>query len=134
MGSLQNLTRQQRKRLETENRKRPLTLQPVPQDKWPQSRPDNLIEVWQSRDYLVQVFQEQHHERMSVCRTTVDPRTDRWNDGVSWDDLQALKRQCGRGKSWAVEVYPDDEHLVNVANMRHLWLLEAAPEFAWRQC
>ncbi len=134
MGALQNLSRQQRKRLETENRKRPVTLQRVAEEKWPQSRPENLIEVWQSRDYLVQVYQEQKHLRLSVCRTTVDPHNHRWNDGLSWDDLQCLKRQCGRGGYWAVEVYPDDKDIVNVANMRHLWLLETAPEFAWRQC
>lgn len=133
MGVLKNVTRQQRKRLETENRKRPVTLQPVAEDQWPRSRPDNLMEVWQSRDYLVQVYQEQKHLRLSVCRTTVDPNNHRWNDGISWDDLQALKRQCGRGTYWAVEVYPDDRDIVNVANMRHLWLLETAPEFVWRQ-
>ena len=127
------LTRQERKRLETENRKRPLVLKQVPPESWPAHRPEGLKEVWQSRDFLVQIYQDYAQERMSVCRTTVDPRTDRWNDGIAWDDLQNLKRQCGRGKVWAVEIYPADGHLVNEANMRHLWLLPEAPEFAWKK-
>jgi hypothetical protein len=30
-----------------------------------------------------------------------------------------------------VEVYPPDEAVVNVANIRHLWLLAEAPAYAW---
>jgi hypothetical protein len=33
-------------------------------------------------------------------------------------------------------VYPPVDEIVNVANMRHLWLLDEAPPYAWRgeQC
>lgn len=67
---------------------------------------------------------------MSVCRTSM--RQGRWVDGISWDDLQRLKREAGYGESDAVEVYPADSDVVNVANMRHLWILETPIRFAWR--
>jgi hypothetical protein len=57
---------------------------------------------------------------------------DRWADGITWDTLQLLKRECGHGERWAVEVYPPDTDIVNVANMRHLWLLRAPPPFGFR--
>ena len=58
---------------------------------------------------------------------------ERWADGLSWEDLMALKRQCGRGDRDALEVYPADKDVVNVANMRHLWLPAEPVAFAWRK-
>jgi hypothetical protein len=55
-----------------------------------------------------------------------------WAAEITWDELQAVKREIGRAEQWAVEVYPADSGLVNVANMRHLWLLDTAPDFAWQ--
>lgn len=52
-------------------------------------------------------------------------------DGITWDELQALKRQCGFGDRFAVEVYPADLDVVNVGNLRHLWVLQGALPFAW---
>ena len=42
---------------------------------------------------------------------------------LTWAHLQELKGMCGHGKREAVEIYPADDAVVNVANMRHLWLL-----------
>lgn len=47
------------------------------------------------------------------------------SDGITWDDLQWIKRAAGYGDREAVEVYPLDDDVVNVANMRHLWILPA---------
>ena len=70
--------------------------------------------------------------RLSVNRTAIEGP--RWKEGVSWDELQAIKRQCGYGDHDAVEVFPRDVDVVNVANMRHLWILDPAQPlpFAWR--
>lgn len=43
------------------------------------------------------------------------------------------QRDPGLADSWAVEVFPADADVVNVANMRHLWILPDAPAFAWRK-
>jgi hypothetical protein len=53
-----------------------------------------------------------------------------WKDGILWDELMEVKTAVGFGERWAVEVFPPDAHLVNVANMRHLWITHRPP-FAW---
>jgi hypothetical protein len=91
------------------------------------------VAVWRSREFLAQLFRDPTGERLSVNRTVFDHGSGRWIDGMTWDDLQRVKRECGFGLRWAVEVYPPDDDIVNAANMRHLWLLPVAPEYGWRK-
>lgn len=124
-------SRNERRLLAKENKKYPLTLKRLPFQEWP-NYPDRLAEVWRSKDYLVQVYQEENDiERLSICRSQTDG--DRWADGITWNTLQDLKRQCGRGERDAIEIYPADRDMVNVANMRHLWLTPEPVAFAWRK-
>ena len=88
------------------------------------------FEVWGSRDWLVQVYDDDGTIRLTVNRTT--RRGDRWVDGITWDKLMQVKRDVGRGDMWAVEMYPADEHVVNDANMRHLFLIDEPPPYAWK--
>lgn len=94
------------------------------------------IQVWRSRFFLVQVFDEGGGRlRLSVNRTDCDKFGD-YLDGITWDELQALKRQCGYGDRLAVEVYPPDADVVNVANIRHLFVIGAGdtlPAAWWRK-
>ena len=48
-------------------------------------------------------------------------------------ELQDIKRQAGLGDYMAVEIYPKDRDIVNVANMRHLWVLRDPLQFGWRK-
>jgi len=64
-------------------------------------------------------------------RTHVDPTILRWVDGITWDDLQRLKREAGYGDREAVEVYPPAACVVNEANIRHLWILPSRMPFSW---
>lgn len=124
-------SRQQRRLLEKENAKQPRILQPVPRSQWPEHQRQPK-EVWRSRDFLVQIYEEPNGiERMSISRTSL--RGERWMDGITWDDLMGLKRQAGRGDRDALEVYPADKDVINVANMRHLWLPPEPVAFAWRK-
>lgn len=116
------VTRAQRRELERENARRPVWLEPVPRDEWPRA-PPSMVAVWRSRDFLVQVYRE---------RVGLVP-SGRWVDGIAWDELQRLKREAGYGELDAVEVYPADRDVVNVGNLRHLWVFEdRALDFAWR--
>lgn len=125
-------TREQRRALERANAKLSTVLEMVPHSEWP-SYPAKLIEVWRSRNFLVQVFKEgQDVTRLSICRTKVNTSAGRWEEGISWEELQQLKRECGYGGLDAVEVYPADRDVVNVANMRHLWIMAEPLPFAWR--
>jgi hypothetical protein len=105
----------------------------VPRELWP-SGPSTAdrVEVWLCTDFLVQVFDMPNcPRRLSVNRTR--HAGSRWEAGITWDDLQECKRAAGYGDRWAVEVFPADVDLVNVANMRHLWLLDEAPAWEWRR-
>ncbi len=88
--------------------------------------------AWRSRPFLVVLWSDERgYHRLSCQRTTL--RADgQWEDGITWDDLMRLKREAGFGDRWAIEIYPDDANVVNVANMRHLWLWHEAPPCAWK--
>jgi hypothetical protein len=128
----QQASRAERRALEIENGKFPVVLQ---RQSFPASlAPPKCIEVWRSRWFLVQVYAEQPGLlRASVCRTRIDSDTGRWRDGIAWEDLQLIKREIGRGHLDAVEIFPADSNVVNVANMRHLWITEEPIPFAWRK-
>lgn len=130
------LSRQQRRAINREAEKKPPRLTPVPQEQWPADPPGALstrLGVWVSQKFLVQHFKESKSgaQRLSINRTTVDATGD-WCDEISWDELQQIKRDVGFGNYCAVEIFPPDIDLVNVANMRHLWLLGTPPPFMWR--
>lgn len=126
-------TRAQRRQLERDNAKLPAALCEVPREQWPAARVTTQLRVLRSRDFLVQEFAADAPAvvRLSVCRTSLDG--DRWADGITWDELQRLKRECGYGCADAIEVFPADADVVNVANMRHLWVMNEPIACAWRK-
>lgn len=108
------------------------TLRPVPRTLWPGDIPPKVIGVWRSREYLVQVYQEADAVvRLSICRTDLDDTLE-WGEGFTWEDLQAIKNAVGFASRDAVEIFPAEDDVVNVANMRHLWVLPDPVPFAWR--
>lgn len=90
-------------------------------------RPDR---TWVSRDFLVSLYDDPTCLRMTVCRTQVD-NSGNWVDGITWDELESIKEIIGYGDMWGLEVYPPSDSIVNVANMRHIFLFPNKPEFAW---
>ena len=124
-----------RRQLKKENAKWGAALVEVPLHSWPAQRPlpgNYRRSVWRSRDFIVQVFEEyQGAVRITVNRTELaELGTSR--DGISWDDLQRIKRECGFGEEVAMELYPPDASVVNVGAMRHLFVVPKAPAFMWR--
>lgn len=114
-----------------ENKKYPAKMMLLAREQWPaQAIPPHLVQVWRSNRYLAQVFCENGVTRISVNRAALDDFGG-WQDNLSWDELMAVKRECGYGDAWAVECYPADAKIVNVANMRHLWVMPEPPVFAW---
>ncbi len=109
-------------------------LEKVPKSRWV-SPPDTLIEAWQSNDFLVQIAQEKYHKRITINKTKYSIKNGKpiWKDGISWDEIQEIKSLVGYSDYWAVECYPPDAKVVNLANMRHIWILEHPPEFGWHQ-
>lgn len=124
-----------RRELERENARWSNFLTRVAESDWTEGMRSMLrrpIEAWRSRHFALMVYAEPNDiERLSICRAAI--AGDRWQDGISWDDLMELKRQCGRGDKCAVEIFPQDSEIVNVANMRHLWVLPYSPPFMWKK-
>lgn len=123
-------TRAQRRQLERENAKQPTRMTPIPREQWPATTPPGIVAVWRSHDFLAQLYGHEALPRLSVSRTSI--RGDRWVDGITWDELQRVKSECGFGDVDAVEVYPADRDVVNVGNLRHLWMMTVPLPFAWR--
>lgn len=125
-----SLTRNERRILAKGNAQQPLTLHRLPRTEWPANPRFELVEVWRSRGFLVQICTEPNdYQRMSVCRTTHNG--DSWVASITWDELMTLKRECGRGEKDALEIFPADADVVNVANMRHLFLPPEPVSFKW---
>lgn len=127
--------RQARAHLETMRRLWPDKLVEVPREEWPPSIAQLTkipAAVMRSKDFLVQIYEEGNDVlRLSINRCRINDDGS-WSDQVTWDELQQLKRECGLGALDAVEVFPCEHDVVNVANMRHLWVLPRPLQFVWR--
>lgn len=49
-------------------------------------------------------------------------------DGITWDDLWAVKNEYGFEDSYVIEVHPPKSSLVYETNMRHLWVVPEGVE------
>lgn len=121
--------REMRKVAQKAARELPAELTPIPENQFKNRTSVPMIAAWSSRKWLVQVYDENGHIRISVNKVAVLPDGN-WEAGITWDDLMEIKAAIGYRESWAVEVYPPPERVVNVANMRHLWIVPQL-QFAW---
>lgn len=108
----------------------PDRLMPVSPDQFPHA--EHLpARAWLSKKYMVQLWDEPRRvKRLSVIRTKINT-AGHWQDGLTWDELMEIKRELGFGDVYAVEIYPRDSDIVNVANMRHLFLLPEPLSIGW---
>ena len=119
------------------NRMFPETMREIARADWPEEfsrlKSCPAERVWRSREFLAVLYVEPGKiaRRLSVCRTRINDRGD-YEDGISWDDLMRVKSQCGFADVDAVEMYPRDRDVVNVANLRHLWILPEPSDLVWR--
>lgn len=123
--------------LKEENKKFPVEPEDISPEVWKHcgfgQMQKNRIRVLRSREFLIQVFDEGNGLlRMSINRTLMNSSGD-WKDGISWDEIQKLKAQCGYSDREAVEFYPREDDVVNVANLRHIWILEKPLPFGWKK-
>jgi hypothetical protein len=117
-------------------KERPRDLTIIPPEEWPpdRGRAPRPIQCWQSRKYLVQKFDAGEDSaamfRLSICRVTLQTGG-RWDEGLTWQELQDIKREIGFGDWYAIEIYPRDIDVIDVANMRHLWILASPLAIGW---
>lgn len=123
--------------LAQENMKWPEQLRAVRTEDWPSQHLDareKIVGVFRSRTHLVQVYQAAAPAlvRLSIQRCALNDAGG-WVDGIGWETLQRLKSEAGYGAHDAVEVYPTDSDVVNVANIRHLFVMREQLPFTWRK-
>lgn len=101
-------------------------------DEYPDAyKAPGIIHAWASKKYFVQVFHEcEGVTRLSVNRIAYDGSS--WEAEITWDEMQAIKNAVSGYNSYAVEIYPKQDDVVNVSNMRHLWVLRDVLPFGWR--
>lgn len=132
-------TREQLRQLDRDNRRFPEELREQPREEWPEDVRAQVwgsgsvpLRAWRSRKFLAVLWEDPSgFKRLTISRTEWDKAAGRFREGVSWDDLQRLKREAGFASRCAVEVFPPEDQLVNVANMRHLFLLDELPPYLW---
>jgi hypothetical protein len=93
----------------------------------------NRFAVWTSSEFSVQAFNVPGDiVRLAINRNERIPSPRLFADGISWEDIQAIKDECGYPDRMAVEIYPEANHILNIINARHLWILPSPLPFAWR--
>lgn len=117
----------------------PASLEPVEYEIWKEGAPENLREVWISRDYTVQVYEVKEpspgawdnvqHPTERLCITHTGLSTAAKANALTRDQLMDIKLQCSRGGQWAVEVFPELDRGLNLPEARHLWIYYGCPEF-----
>lgn len=124
------ISRNQRRQLEKDNLKQPEKLTEIPRNKWPSDKVKNKTKIFRSRKFLVQEFDEENSIRISVNRTSMNSNG-KWEENITWEELQEIKREIGYGNMCALEIYPKDKDIVNIANMRHIWLQKEQWPIGW---
>ena len=90
----------------------------VKQDKlWQSYFGEHSIGVWEDDTYLVAAFQDQNTIRLDIQRKDL-------KDGITWDELQHIKDECGYSDKDAVEFYPAKDAIINNGNFRHLYIFQ----------
>ncbi len=138
MSALSHLSRADRRaaerHMQRENQKWPDALKEWSRDEWPAPN-ERVSRVWRSRGFLVQGYKEAAPVilRLSIVRAGLDQHGG-WQQDITWEELHRLKSEAGFGDYEAVEVFPRDADVVNVANIRHLWILPGGfLPFVWRR-
>ena len=114
------MNRLQRRAHNAQQRNQPDTLTPIQPSEW-KSHPKNILQVWRSSKYFVQLYQAENGLRITINRTELKAGV-KWKDNITFEELMHIKREIGFGDGQAIEIYPPDAEVVNVANMRHLWI------------
>jgi hypothetical protein len=73
------------------------------------------FKIWDSDEYFVTSYLDQGTLRMDIKRQDE-------NDGITWDQLQKIKNDCGYEDCDAVEFYPAKKDVINTGNWRHLYV------------
>ena len=87
------------------------------------SHPEDILEIWRSKKYLVIVWKVPAGKKLSISRQEWNPTERRYKDGITWDEIMEIKHDIGMGNKTGIEFFPADDEVMNLANVRHIWIV-----------
>lgn len=122
------------------NKKFPNHMVEIPKEHWPDTlkahehQADVMckpVAAWRSNKFFAQVVEEPGGAiRISINRTRINENYD-FADGITWDDIFCIKNEIGYADKDCIEIYPAKNDLVNVSNIRHIFLLDEPHPLNW---
>lgn len=85
------------------------------------------IGIWESDTYKAYAYKDQNAIRLDVERKD-------GKDGITWDEMQAIKNACGFKNQDAIEFYPAEADVINTGNVRHLYIFNEKLPLVRRLC
>lgn len=85
------------------------------------------IGIWESEKFKVYAYKDQNAIRLDI------ERKDK-NDGITWDEIQQIKSDCGFKDQDAIEFYPAQTDVINTGNVRHLYVFTERLPLIRRLC
>ncbi len=83
--------------------------------KWLSYFGEPSIGAWESDVFVASAFVDGDAIRLDIHRKDM-------KDGITWDQLQSIKNDCGFEGLDAVEFYPAQKDVINTGNYRHLYI------------
>ena len=76
---------------------------------------EKSIGSWESDTFMAFAYKDGSAVRLDINRKD-------GKDGITWDEMQAIKNACGYKEQDAIEFYPAEADVINTGNFRHLYI------------
>ena len=73
------------------------------------------LDIWESKDFRAHAYQDNGCIRLDIEKLDE-------TDGITWDEMQKIKDDCGFADKDAIEFYPANDAVINTGNWRHLYI------------
>ena len=73
--------------------------------------------IWESDKFRAHAYKDGDSIRLDIERLD-------GSDGITWDELQSIKNDCGFADNDAIEFYPKAKNVINSGNWRHLYVFD----------
>ena len=94
------------------------------------SHPQDIEHIYRSKKYTVILWKQGIDptllmgQKISISRNEWDSKSRRYVGDIVFDEIMEIKREMGLGEEKCIEFYPKDSELVDLANMRHIWVIK----------
>lgn len=75
------------------------------------------IGIWESKLYKAYAYKDLDAIRLDIERKD-------GKDGITWDEIQQIKNDCGFKDQDAIEFYPAEADVINTGNVRHIYIFK----------